>query len=291
VGPGAAEALEAILAEYGLKARVVGAHPSEIPAAVRAAVDAAPDLLVVLAGDGTARLAASLSGFDGPLVAALPGGTMNMLPKALYGTRNWREALHATLEHGHVRPVSGGEVGGKPFYVAAILGAPALWADAREAVRAMNIAMAVAKARRAYLRAFSGRLRYVTGQRWIRKAEALTLMCPLVARGVDGDDALEIDALDPKNVAEGVRLGLRAAFAGALGDWRRDPAVQTELCTEGRAWANGRIPAILDGEPYQFDRVVEFRFRPEAFRALAPPPHPAPEPEAVLEESMKSALE
>ena len=34
-----------------------------------------------------------------------------------------------------MRPVAGGEVDGRPFYVAAILGSPALWGPAREAIR------------------------------------------------------------------------------------------------------------------------------------------------------------
>jgi diacylglycerol kinase family enzyme len=291
VGAGAAEALEAMVKGFGLEVRVANANPADIPGAVKAAVEAKPDLLIVLAGDGTARLAAEMCGPDGPLVAPLPGGTMNMLPKAFYGTRDWREALTATLERGEVRCVSGGEVGGKAFYVAAILGAPALWADAREAVRNKNLGLAVARARRAYQRAFSGRLRYVLDEHWIRKAEALTLMCPVVSKKLDREDALEADALDPRGVAEALRLGLRAAFPGALGDWRNDASVSTELCRHGRAWANGRIPGILDGEPHRFERSVEFRFRPDAFRVLAPPLDPPPEqPQDVISDSVKSAL-
>lgn len=38
----------------------------------------------------------------------------------------------------------------------------------------------------------------------------------------------------------------------------------------GRAWAHGHIPAVLDGEPTTLGPVVDFRFRPIAFRALVP---------------------
>ena len=38
----------------------------------------------------------------------------------------------------------------------------------------------------------------------------------------------------------------------------------------GRAWASGPIPAVLDGEPTTLGPVVDFRFRPIAFRALVP---------------------
>ena len=290
VGHGAGDALKSILASRGLDSRVAEVQPQDIARAVEAAVAARPDLVIVLAGDGTARLAAELCGPDGPLVAPLPGGTMNMLPKALYGTTDWREALAAALDRGEEKAVSGGEIDGKAFYVAAILGAPALWADAREAMRSMKVWLALLRARRACERAFAGQLRFDLGG-GPRRAEALTLMCPLVSRALSRDDALEADALDPHGVTEAFRLGLRAAFSGVLGDWRKDPAVTMGLAREGRAWAKGRIPAILDGEPHRFPREVTFRFRPAAFRALAPRLDPPPEsPEAVIGDSVRSAL-
>ena len=159
-GPDAAAALEAILEARALDHHVVNAQPREIADALRAAVAARPDLLIVLAGDGTARLACELAGPDGPMVAALPGGTMNMLPHALYGRLGWREAIVEALDRGSERVISGGEVAGSSFYVAAILGAPALWAPAREAVRKGRWRRALRRARLALARAFSGRLRY-----------------------------------------------------------------------------------------------------------------------------------
>ncbi len=97
VGPGAAEALAQVVAGFGYELELWTPQPNEIEAAVRAAVAAAPDLLLILAGDGTARLAAALAGPDGPPVAPLPGGTLNMLPHALYGNRPWRAALISSV--------------------------------------------------------------------------------------------------------------------------------------------------------------------------------------------------
>ncbi len=267
VGAGAAEAAERIIKDYGLGVRVANAAPHQIAAAVRSAVDAAPDLVVILAGDGTAGLAAGLAGPNGPLIAPLPGGTMNMLPHALYGPVSWRDALNATLSHGSVRSISGGEIGGRNFYVAAILGTPTLWADAREAVRARKLRVAWLKARKAFARTFSHKLHYSLGDGTIETAEALTIMCPLVSRGLSEEDALEVASLDPKDAAELLRLG----FNAVTGDWRADPSVRTLLCHEGVAWSKGKIPAILDGEPCRLDPRADFRFLPVAFRALAPP--------------------
>jgi diacylglycerol kinase family enzyme len=82
-----------------------------------------------VAGDGTARAAAEMAGPDGPMIAPLPGGTMNMLPHALYGAIPWPEAMANCLKDGQERMISGGEINGRVFFVAAILGSPALWAD------------------------------------------------------------------------------------------------------------------------------------------------------------------
>lgn len=266
VGPGAAEALEAMLAEHGLGARVCTASGRDLPGAVRAAVDAAPDLVIVLAGDGTAAMAARRAGGTGPLIAPLPGGTMNMLPHALYGMAGWREALDAALTHGEIRAVSGGEVNGHPFYVAAVLGAPALWARAREAMRKGRMDLAIARARTALSRAFSGPLKYRLDNGIEGKAEALSLVCPLVSRRLQTETALEAAALDPHSAADLFRLG----FNFLTSDWRNDPAVAVHMTVKAAAWARGSIPAMLDGEPRRLPSEVEVQFVPQAFRALAP---------------------
>ena len=135
VGPQAAAEAEAILSLYDCEARVTTLEGPRIPDQIAEALDAKPDVLFVLAGDGTARSVAARAGMKGPLIAPLPGGTMNMLPKALYGTADWKAALRRALDEGEPTVVAGGVVEGEAFYCAAILGSPALWAPAREAMR------------------------------------------------------------------------------------------------------------------------------------------------------------
>src|SRR5690349_19866349 len=89
-GPTALAEMQDLLAGFGFKANVQAAQPEELSRVLKSAIDAGPDLMIVLAGDGTARAACELAGAEGPLIAPLPGGTMNLLPKALYGDRDWK---------------------------------------------------------------------------------------------------------------------------------------------------------------------------------------------------------
>ena len=268
VGPDAPAVAERILAEHGVSGTVHTPGDGQLEKTLRLLIDTDPDAVFVIAGDGTARAAAEMSGPDGPPIAPLPGGTMNMLPRAFYGERSWPEAMVACLEEGQPRMVSGGEISGRLFFVAAILGSPALWADAREAARAGKLELTILRARRAFRQAFSRRLRFSLDGRPRQKTEALTLMCPLVSSALQEDErALEAAALDPANAIDVFRLGVSAL----TGSWRDDPSVSMGRCRVGRVWAGGRIPAILDGEPMRLEPEVQIRFRPKAFRALALP--------------------
>jgi len=268
VGPSAPEEARQILAIHGVEANIRAPAPEDLMETLRSAVDAAPDLLVVLAGDGTARAAAELCGPDGPVIAPLAGGTMNMLPYALYGRRPWQEALASVLESGEEHPLAGGEVEGHGFLVAAILGAPALWAPAREAVRRRDLRSAVRRAGVAWRRAFNGRVRYSLDVGPKGKAEAVSFLCPLTSRAMRNEaPALEAVILTPEGAADAFRLAVNAA----TGDWRRDPSAHSTPCRTARLWASGSIPALLDGEPVRLPRRVEVRHRPKVARVMLPP--------------------
>ena len=262
----AADELRTVLSRYDLKANVVEAEPPDIAGALKRAVDAGPDLLVVLAGDGTIRTAGEMCGPDGPLLACLPGGTMNMLPKALYGTADWRKALSEALSEGVVRNVCGGEADGHPFYCAAILGNPALWTEAREAIREHRLTAAVRYARRALRRAWSGKMRFYLDQGSTENAEAIAFLTPLISKALDDASALEAAAMDPDNALEAFRMAVNALVR----DWRDDPAVHTRPTTHAVLSARTSLPAVLDGELLRLGRRVDIRFMPKAFRALAP---------------------
>jgi diacylglycerol kinase family enzyme len=183
--------------------------------------------------------------------------------------------LTDALEDRVVRDVSGGEIDGELFFVAAILGSPALWAEAREAARQMKPLTAVKLAQHALDSAFKGRLRYDLEGHEPGRAEALTLLCPLISHELANDErVLEAAAVDPGGAAGVFRL----AFHALVDDWRSDPGVQTWRCHRGTARARGRIPAVIDGEPTKLGKEATIGFRSCAFRALTPriihPEHP-----------------
>ncbi len=268
----APDEMRALLSELGLKSNVCAPESGDLTRCLRDAVDADPDLLIILAGDGTARTAAEMAGPDGPVIAPLPGGTMNMLPYAVYGVTPWQDALRGALETGRERPIGGGRIDGRNFLVAAILGSPALWAPAREAVRERRLTLAWRRSQRAWARAFSGRLRYALDGGPRGKAEALAFLCPLASKIMsDTDQALEAAVIDPKSVIDAARIGLNALVS----DWRVDPSVETHPCQTAGVWSAGRIPAVLDGEPVRLGSTAKVEWRPKVARILAPPPEPA----------------
>lgn len=256
----------------GIQARLHIAGEQPFDAMLDEVFGAKPDLVIVLAGDGTVRAVAARAGADGPLIAPLPGGTMNMLPKAVYGVSDWRQALALALDQGAVRPIAGGVVDGEPFYCAAILGAPALWAPAREALRDGKFTLGLARARRALRRAFAGRIRFRLDRGALSRAEALVLITPLISTALHTDEGLEAAVMTTKDANEAFRLAATAVFS----DWRSDPSVQTQTVRRAHAWARSRIPAILDGETVRLSTYAETHFLRCAFRALAPVPQTEP---------------
>lgn len=76
--------------------------PGDATVAVRRALERpghqAPDLIVVIGGDGTVREAVQgMAGSPGAALAVVPGGTGNSGYKMLWGDRPWTESLKAVL--------------------------------------------------------------------------------------------------------------------------------------------------------------------------------------------------
>lgn len=268
VGPDAPAQLAAILEEYGLVANIRAPDAADLISSLEAAIATAPRLLIVLAGDGTARAAAELCGLNGPLLVLLPGGTMNFLSRAIYGAIPWPQALRLALDQGQPRTLGGGCVEGHPFLCAAILGSPALWAPAREALRKGKFGLALQRAGRAFGKSFGHRLRYVIDAGRLDRARAVVVMCPIASKVMDEDDGrLEAAALNFQNAAEALQL----VGSALVGDWRENPLVENRPCKTIQIRSSQPIPAILDGETVSLGRNIEAHYDPAVTRVLAPP--------------------
>lgn len=269
VGPDGPDRLAALLADLRIDAHVIVGGTEALPEAADALQRR--QALLVLGGDGTARAAAELLGPGGAPFAPLPGGTMNMLPRAIYGEAPWPDVVRALAAGCAAAPLPGAVAEGQAFFVAALFGSPALMARAREAVREGRLLVALKRMRRALGYAFGARVRVALPGARLRSGEAIAALCPSLT-GREGE--LEWAALDPADALEAARLSVKALMGAG---WRDDPAAATAFAAEGRVRGRAIVPAILDGEPTAFDGPVRVRFVPQAARVLriAEPTAPA----------------
>ncbi len=225
------------------------------------------EVLIVLGGDGTIRTAAEACAEKGSYLIPLPGGTMNMLPRALYGNVSWEEALKKTLTAPSTKVLSGGRVASKQFFIAAIVGAPALWTQPRESMREGNIADAIKKGSVAFRRMFEAKVQYLISGGAKGETEAVALICPLISEEMsDSEQALEAAIIDVESAAEVVGLATTAAF----GKWRDDRNILLTKTKRVNVQSSKDIPATLDGEKVNLGRSAEIDFVSRALTVLVP---------------------
>ena len=225
------------------------------------------EVLIVLGGDGTIRTAAEVCAEKGPYLIPLPGGTMNMLPRALYGDVTWEESLENTLAAPSLKVLSGGRIAGKQFLIAAIVGAPALLVEPRESMREGNIVDAIEKGSVAFRKMFETKIQYLISDDMKGEAEAVALICPLISEQMsDSEQALEAAVVDVESAAEVVRLATTAAF----GKWRDDRNILLTKTKRVDVQSSEDIPATLDGERVNLGKSAEIDFVSRALTVLVP---------------------
>jgi diacylglycerol kinase family enzyme len=225
------------------------------------------EILIVLGGDGTIRTAAQACTKEGPYLIPLPGGTMNILPQALYGDVSWEDALKSTLATPSPKLLSSGRIADKQFFVAAIVGTPALWAQARESVREGDIVDVIEKGSVALQTMFATKVQYVFSERSIGEAEAVALICPLISKEMsDSEQALEAAIFDVENAADVFGLATAAAF----GKWRDDRNILLTKTKRLTVQSSKDMPATLDGESVSLGTRAEISFVSKALTVLVP---------------------
>jgi diacylglycerol kinase family enzyme len=225
------------------------------------------DIFIVLGGDGTIRTAAEACAEKGPYLIPLPGGTMNMLPRALYGDVSWEDALKNALTAPSAKVLSGGRIADKQFFIAAIVGAPALWAEPRESIREGDIVDAIKKGSVAFRNMLETKVKYLISEEIKGEAEAVALICPLISEEMsDSEQALEAAIIDVESAVELIGLATTAAF----GKWRDNRNILLTKTKRVRVQSSKDIPATLDGENVSLGTTAEIDFVSKALTVIVP---------------------
>ena len=113
---------------------VIAPTAPELEAAFDKAFSEKPSAVMVVGGDGTARTAAVRAVATGVPIIPMPGGTMNVLPKIVFGHGDMARAI-AEIPKLQPRSLDVGRVGGEPFFLAAAFGFAGPMTRLREATR------------------------------------------------------------------------------------------------------------------------------------------------------------
>lgn len=223
----------------------------------RAAQAAGVGLIIVLSGDGTlSSVADALDGWDGTLLV-LPGGTMNLLSRALHGDLSPPEIVRAYLDgDGQVLRVPVIHAGDIVAYTGLIAGPTAAWGDVREDLRNMDVAALATN---------------------VPRAIAATLNEPGV--GIAGSDqhypAIFIEPRPNGLQAYGVLASsagdlFRHGWAWLSGDFRNGPSESLAVRREMRLEAEGpTIDLLVDGEKHEATSPLDLHVDLSAVRFFA----------------------
>ena len=167
----------------------------------------------------------------------LPGGTMNLLARALHGEQPCEDIITAACRDQHTRKLNTVDVGDHRGYVGVIAGPTTSWAKVREGARHNEVAELVFNA--------------------IPAAISESLSGPQV--GIEGDDrtfpaifaAPRDDALSLRGfTATGVGEVIAHANAWMSGDFREGPHVDLGSAAQATLTSESSpIGLLIDGEP------------------------------------------
>lgn len=235
-------ALEAVFEERGLS--IVGrtGFPDEALPDDDALTAADADTVVLFAGDGTINAAlCKLAAWEGRFLI-LPGGTMNLLAKALHDTLDPKAIVHAAHENSRAVALPYIEAGPHRAFVGLILGPAGQWFRAREAVRKRRFLSFLRAMRHAWGRTFGKGIRVSGTVRLRRRYQAV-----LVKPDEHGLDVAGIDARDWRTIAE---LG----WNWVSGEWVNAASVTHALTRHLVIEGSRPVLALFDGEPERLER-------------------------------------
>jgi len=236
------DALEAVFQERGLTLAGRTEFPDQsLPSGAKLTRNKV-DTVVLFAGDGTINAALSaLAKWKGSFLI-LPGGTMNLLAKALHSELDPHKIVHAAQDSERRVMLPFIEAGENRAFVGLILGPAAAWARAREAARKGKVGRLVQTARSAWRRTFSRRGIRVEGAASLTHHYQAIFVTP-------ADDGLEVNAVDARDWGSIARLG----WDWLTGDWVAGRAVTETHAQTLRVKGTQPVLALFDGEPVMLD--------------------------------------
>ncbi len=259
---------------------VVSAAPPDIETAFDDAFAQEPDVVVVFGGDGTARSAAKRALTTHVPIAPLPGGTMNVLAKLVFGHADLAQAI-LDLPTCKTTGLDVGVVGGEPFFLSAAFGFAGPLARFRESMRPPRRFKSVISSAFTCMRALGPSLR--GGVKWRRSGakwhHAQTLVVALGSmervltpeeQEVHTGERLQAAALRLKSMWDVAKLG---GDAVRLRDWRELNQVTLISAQRIEVDLRSKRPlVVLDGEPIRLSHASDITVNEGALPVLAARP-------------------
>ncbi|MCW3849071.1 diacylglycerol kinase family protein [Sphingomonas sp. LB-2] len=206
------------------------------------------DTVVLFAGDGTINAALrALAKWKGSFLI-LPGGTMNLLAKALHDPLDPHKIVEAAAAETRRVALPYVEAGEHRAFVGLILGPAASWARAREAARKGRIGRLFAAARAAWRNTFDRHGIRVEGAGKLRHRYQAVFVSPVET----GLEVIGVDARDWRSIAQ-------IGWEWVNGDWIAAHAVDRAHAEELRVRDPWPVLALFDGEPVTLDPDTPIR--------------------------------
>lgn len=251
--------------------------PEALEAAFNKAFAAKPSAVIVVGGDGTARTAAVYAVKTGIPIIPMPGGTMNVLPKIIFGHDDMARAM-ADISNLKPQSLDVGRIGGELFFLSAAVGLAGPMARVREAARSKNKFKRMLESGSVFFRSLGPSLRHRV--HWRTNHEKWRRVHSLVIAIGDFDRVLAPDTEDHGRRFEIASLKVHSvwqliAFGAAFisGDWRNSERLKLVRTRHVELKLPGRRPlVVLDGEPTRVSHVRDVQFEPAALPVLAMPP-------------------
>lgn len=250
--------------------------PEGLEAAFNKAFAAKPTAVIVVGGDGTARTAAVRALQTGIPIIPMPGGTMNVLPKIIFGHDDMVRAMQ-DIPRLELQKLDVGRIGGEPFFLSAAVGLAGPMARVREAARSKNKFKRMLESGSAFFRGLGPSLRHRV--RWKTPTEKWRKVHSLVIAIGDFDRVLAPDTEDHGSRFEVASLKVHSiwqmiAFGAAFitGDWRNSDRLKIVRTREVDLQLPGRRPlVVLDGEPTRVSHVGKVTLERGALPVLSLP--------------------